>query len=289
MFLTIVTRCCKRPHMLTSNIESVLSQSDRDVEQIFIVDCNQGGILRANISLAQNKDRVNGDYVYILDDDTRLFDKGFVARLKRAAEEMPDIIMVKSSRPQLAPHVLPKPFVWNCPDRLTLGSTNCLCYIVRRQMWLDHIEAFGEPAAGDWWFLNRLRSRGATFAWIDLVVAETQQLGRGRLFEECDQDWFQKVAREFDLTEVAPSDWRFLPHTKPQRRKTKLNPKKAKEAKSRAVVEQLQSRVDKPVPVPASGCVPRSKYRPRVTVVTRVPEPVMPVPAHSLLSRRVKA
>jgi len=271
--------------MLTSNIESVLFQSDRDVEQVFIVDYNQAGVLRANISLAQNKDRVSGDYVYILDDDTRLFDKGFVARLKRAAEESPDIIMVKSSRPQFAPHVLPKPFVWNCPERLALTSTNCLCYVVQRQMWINHIGAFGAPAAGDWWFLERLRNRGATFAWIDLVVAETQQLGRGRLFEKCSVDWFQRVAREFELTEVASGDWRLLPHAKPQRRKTQPSPK-VKEAKPQVAIKQPQPLgVSKPVPVPRR--VPRSKYvRPRVTVVTRVPEPVLPVPAHSLLSRR---
>lgn len=284
MFLTIVTRCCKRPKMLTSNIESVLFQTDQDVEQVFIVDHKQAGILRANISLAQNKHRVDGDYVYILDDDTRLFDKGFVARLKRAAKESPDIIMVKSSRPQFAPHVLPKPFVWNCPERLALTSTNCLCYIVRRQPWLDHIEAFGEPAAGDWHFLKAVRDSGASFAWIDLVVAETQQLGRGRLFEKCGKNWFQQVAREFELTEVAPDDWRLLPHANPQRPKAKPSPK-VKVAKPQAVKQPRAPKANKPVPV--SRRVPRSKYvPPRVTVVTRVLEPVLSVPAHSLLSRR---
>lgn len=280
-FLTIVTRCCKRPKMLTANIESVLSQTDRDVEQIFIVDYNQAGVRRANISLAQNRGRISGDYVYILDDDTRLEDKNFVAKIRCIARTGPDVIMVKSRRPQFAPHILPKPFVWNCPERLALTSTNCLCYVVKRQVWLDHIEAFGAPAAGDWWFLERLRNRGATFAWIDLVVAETQQLGRGKLFEKCGRDWFQRVAREFELTEVAPGDWRLLPHANPQRQKAKPRLKKV-------VAIKQPPKIGKPALV--SKRTPRSKYvRPRVTVVTRVLEPVVPVPAHSLLSRRVKA
>lgn len=283
MFLTIVTRCCKRPRMLTSNIESVLSQTDRDIEQIFIVDRNQAGIRRANISLAQNKNRISGDYVYILDDDTRLEDKNFVAKIRRIARTGPGVIMVKSRRPQFAPHILPKPFVWNCPERLALTSTNCLCYIVKRQVWLEYIEAFGESAAGDWHFLKAVRDSGASFVWLNEIVAETQQLGRGRLFEKCDQDWFQQVAQKFELTEVAPSDWRLSRHAKPRPKK-----KKVKEAESRAVAKQPQPRVDKPVPVPVSRRVPRSEYHPRVTVVTRVPEPVLPVPAHSLLGRRRK-
>lgn len=266
--------------MLTLNVQSVLTQTDRDVEQIFIVDYDQVGVLVANKSLALNKHRVEGDYVYILDDDTRLLNKRFVARLKPVVESSPDVIMVKSSRPQFAPHVLPKPHVWNCPDRLALGSTNCLCYVVRRQMWMDYIKAFGEPAAGDWWFLKRLKSRGATFAWIDLIVAETQQLGRGRLFEKCGRDWFQQIAQELELTEVEPNDWRLLPHAKPQRRKAKSSLKKVevKEAKSRVAVKRLLlPKVDRPkLPVP----------RREVPIVKRQPEPALSVPAHSLLSRR---
>jgi len=273
--------------MLTSNIESVLSQSDRDVEQIFIVDRNQAGVLRANISLAQNKDRISGDYVYILDDDTRLEDKDFVAKVRRIAETEPepDVIMVKSRRPQFAPHILPKPFVWNCSERLALTSTNCLCYVVKRQPWLDCIEAFGEPAAGDWHFLKAVRDSGASFAWLDEIVAETQQLGRGRLFEQCGKGWFRKVAREFELAEVASGDWRLLPHAGPQRRRVEPKPEKAKKAQSSGAVKQPP----RTPPQPVFRRVFRSKYvRPKVTIVTRVPEPVLPVPAHSLLSRRAK-
>jgi len=284
MFLTIVTRCCKRPRMLTSNIESVLSQTDQDVEQIFIVDYDQAGVPRANASLAQNKNRVSGDYVYILDDDTRLEDKGFVAKIRCSAETDPDVIMVKSRRPQFSPHILPKPFVWNCPERLALTSTNCLCYIVKRQVWLEHIEAFGESAAGDWHFLKAVRDSGASFAWLDEIVAETQQLGRGRLFEECGRDWFRKAAQEFELAEIAPNDWRLLPHASPRRPKVEPRPKKVKEVKLREAIKQ-SPKIDRPMPV--SRRTPRSKYvPPQVTIVTRVPEPVLPVPAHSLLSRR---
>ncbi|MHA2069645.1 MAG: glycosyltransferase family 2 protein, partial [Candidatus Thorarchaeota archaeon] len=74
MFLTIVTRCCQRPKMLSENIQSVIDQTCHDVEQVFIVDHTRQGIHVADRALALNKDRVEGEYVYILDDDCQLID-----------------------------------------------------------------------------------------------------------------------------------------------------------------------------------------------------------------------
>jgi hypothetical protein len=251
--------------MLTLNVQSVLAQTDHDIEQIFIVDNDQIGVPAANKSLALNKHRVEGDYVYILDDDTRLLDRGFVARLKLVAESKPDVIMVKSSRPQFAPHVLPKADIWRNPEQLRVASTNCLCYVIRQQMWLDHIGAFSIPAAGDWHFLYRLKRRGAAFAWLDLVVAETQQLGRGRLFEKCGRDWFQQVARKFGFEEVEPGDWRLSLYTRPK-----------------PEVQELRVQVQKVKQ-------PRKIIEPRAIEIISVEHIVeRPKVAHSLLSRRMK-
>jgi hypothetical protein len=53
--------------MLGENIQSVIDQTCHDVEQVFIVDHTRQGIHVADRALALNKDRVEGEYVYILD------------------------------------------------------------------------------------------------------------------------------------------------------------------------------------------------------------------------------
>ena len=68
-FLSIVTRCFKRPSLLERNKESVYNQLDQDWEHIFIVDDIGMGMEAANKALALNKHLISGEYVFILDDD----------------------------------------------------------------------------------------------------------------------------------------------------------------------------------------------------------------------------
>jgi len=209
-FLTIVTRCCRRPLLLTNNVFSVLGQNDRDLEQIFVVDKHKRGVYWANRNLAEQVHRIAGEWVYILDDDCRLTSPGFVTLLKDAARQEPDVIMVKSSRPQIAPHTLPKADVWGHADRFRAACCNCLCYAVRADLWREHISAFGRAAGGDWGFLEKLLYHNVKFAWADKVVAQTQQLGRGKLFEDCGKSWFADFVNSFGVELLnASDDWRL--------------------------------------------------------------------------------
>lgn len=207
MFLTIVTRCCQRPRSLSENIQSVKDQTDHDLEQVFIVDRDRRGIGSANRSIALNKHRVEGDYVYILDDDCKLTNPRFVSLVKGVAEC--DIIMVKSNRPPGPPsRQSVVPTVWE--GRQHHGSCNCLCYVVRAELWKRHIEGFGmKTRGGDWWFLNEVLKTGPTMYWLDEIVADARQLGRGRLFEQVERGWFEGVAREHGLINLGDDDWRL--------------------------------------------------------------------------------
>lgn len=208
-FLTLVCRCCDRPKMLTKALRSVLAQSDTDVEIVFIVDPKRRGVRWANRQFGRNVHRVRGKYVYTLDDDTFLPNRRFVERLKTVPEN-PAVIMVKGRRPQLQPHILPKSSVWGKRDKLRVASTNGACFVVRADYWEKHAHHYGAKGSGDWNFLNALKQdRTADFYWLNFVAKETQQLGRGRRFEQCHPKWFNRICKEFDLVEFAPGDWRL--------------------------------------------------------------------------------
>lgn len=205
--LTVVTRTCRRPALLGANIESLLAQTDRDVEQVFIIDNERRGIAWANRQFHVHRQRVDGRYVYILDDDCKLINDEFVARLRRAVDDEPDVVMVRSRRPQRRIKELPT--VWGQRDRLRKKTTNCLCYVVRNDWYRAHVIGFGSRICGDWHFLDRLLKHGAGLVWLDLFVGQTQQLGRGRHFEDCGDDWFERVVEKYGIQEVETGDWRL--------------------------------------------------------------------------------
>lgn len=211
-FLTLITRCCWRPKMLSKAIDSALAQTSKDFEIVFIVDKNKRGVRWANQQFAENKHRIDGQYVYTLDDDTFLPSKYFVAKLKQVAEanKYPDVIMVKGSRPQLSPKILPKDTVWGHRERLKITSTNGACFVTKRQAWLDHCEDYGLRGSGDWNFMSALKSDGTLkFFWWDFIAKETQQLGRGKKFENCKANWWQRIVKKYGIELVSDNDWRL--------------------------------------------------------------------------------
>jgi len=131
-FLSIITRCYKRPKALRVNIMSVARQTSRDWEQVFIVDDseNGNGLLWANQSLFLNRYRVKGDYILILDDDDCLAYNRFVADLKNVVtEHEPDIIMIKMDQ---ILRILPDSTVWK--KHPLFGHIGSCCFVVRRDI-----------------------------------------------------------------------------------------------------------------------------------------------------------
>jgi hypothetical protein len=211
-FLTIVTRCCRRPKMLSENIESVKRQTCHDLEQMFIVDLTRKGIQAADRALAENKKHVLGEYVYILDDDCLLINESFVELVKGVvAAEHPDIIMVKSKRPPGPPSrqsIVPTPDVWG--GKMRHGSTNCLCYVMKATLWKAHIEQFGaKPWGGDWWTLESALKTKPAIYWLDEIVADARQLGRGRLFEAAGTAWWKTVATKHGIVNYPGEGWKL--------------------------------------------------------------------------------
>lgn len=213
VFLSIVTRTCQRPRMLAECIQSVRAQTDSDIEQVFIVDRARKGIQHADKSLAINKDRMSGEWSMILDDDCWLINNWFVEHLKGFAEQNTEanVIMFKSKRPKGPPSnetVFPAKHIWGKTP--VHGTTNCLCYVIKTPIWKKRIEYFGiKNWGGDWWLLDRIIQDGHKLFWLNELMAESRQLGRGKIFEDVKPGWFERVARQEGLVNLGKDDWRL--------------------------------------------------------------------------------
>lgn len=216
-FITVVTRACCRPKMLSIALNSVLMQTDTDVEVIFIIDKKKHGVSWANKQFGINTYRVQGQYVYCLDDDNMLVTHKMISQLKSfigKQPEPPHVIMVKCRRPQLAPHILPKARVWKHRELIQVTTTNGGCFISRADVWRKFAIRYGNKGSGDWNYMNSIRNNDElTFAWLDLICQEKQQLGRGRNFEKCKKSWWEDIVSKYRLVEIAPGDWRLPLHS----------------------------------------------------------------------------
>lgn len=209
-FLTILTRCCKRPAMLAKNIASVKEQTNDDIEQVFLIDRFTRGRLWANQNMDGCKKYIRGEYVYILDDDCRLIHPEFVARLKQAIRSNPaDIAMVRCSRPQLRPKILPRREGWGKPKKIRGKQLNCLCYVVKRELWETAIRYFGTGVSGAGRFFDALMKFTPTLAWVPILAAETMQLGRDGGFERVKPSWPDEIVRRHHMQFVDEDIWRM--------------------------------------------------------------------------------
>ena len=196
-FISFVTRCCNRSILLQNNIDSVTMQTSLDWEQVFLLDREQQGLLWANAQLHQKRHTVKGEWVYILDDDCKLIDSEFVSELQKMDLSDANVVMVKSRRSQLRPNILPGTWgdkVAALGDKPSPSSLNCLCYVVRRHLWIKHIHAFSGSHSGAWTFPAAFWP-DAKIAWLDRIVAETIQLGRGKKFETVKSGWWDRIVQ----------------------------------------------------------------------------------------------
>lgn len=172
-FLSVVTRCYKRPEMLAENVASLEGQADPDYEQFFIVDDIGRGIGWANRQLSTV--RSIGRYVLVLDDDDRLVNDQAITLMKEAAKNGPHMIIFKAVHSDLG--VLPSPAVWrHRPIKDQIGSCD---FITRRDVWENHIHAFGVDAGGDYEFLKSIWQDIPTVVWLDEILTGVQRISRG--------------------------------------------------------------------------------------------------------------
>lgn len=182
-YLTIVTRCYKRPNMLRRHIESVEKMVDPDWEHYFIVDEVGIGVLEANKKFYEHRENIKGKWVLLLDDDDVLLDPHLVTRLKSDEFNQKDVVIAKMQHGnrELPPYL---------PCSITYGEICGSSFVVRNRVYQKYIDRFAVYPGGDYNFISAVvGDKKNRVGWLDVVITGIQQIGRGQpeaLSEESD-------------------------------------------------------------------------------------------------------
>lgn len=173
-FLTIITRSFRRPKSLVRCVDSVAHQTDQDVEQIIVHDPIGRGVEASYTNLKS----ITPDslYVMLLDDDDYLIEPLFIERLKVVAvrEDCPDVIFVGMD---VSGTIMP---VWE--EGLRRGYIACSCFVVRRNVWLEHIKDIKADYSADFYFIESIMNceHKHTSARLDMVASRVGKVSHGQ-------------------------------------------------------------------------------------------------------------
>jgi glycosyltransferase involved in cell wall biosynthesis len=165
--------------MFKQHLASVEMQKDRDFEHIVLKDNVGIGVAKANQLFFQNKDRVNGDYVFMLDDDDIFITDDFVSDMKYIAmnTNYPGIIFI---RMQINEDIVPTEKIWNT-NRLLKCHIGTSCFIMRSDLWKENIQHFASiPTTGDFHFINTVFSKNPKVFWQNKLYSKTLRVSRGQ-------------------------------------------------------------------------------------------------------------
>lgn len=174
--LEVLTRVCRRPTMLAANQASLDAQTDGDWVQTLLIDDVGRSVGWANLNLGRYAPHLEGDYIWILDDDDYCACPTFVADLRRIAEQHnPDVIMVRGDYLQCG--VLPEP--WEMRPTFThIGSS---CFVLKRHIWQAHASAWTPELGADFRMIDSVFDQNYRIYWHDCIVMRAQRSqSRGR-------------------------------------------------------------------------------------------------------------
>lgn len=175
MFLTVYTPTFRRPQMLARCHQSVLMQTDLDLQHVVVEDTVGIGVAGVFRDIPNHHEHIKGDYVYFLSDDDVLADPDVVSDLKVFAQshDYPDVIMARAS---IGPYLFPLAMCWEAEPResgVTLAN-----WIVRQEVWKS--VPYGVRYEGDYDHIAECWRRGFRFAWWDRRICRAEGWGRGR-------------------------------------------------------------------------------------------------------------
>jgi len=180
-FLTVVTRCYKKPKCLQNNIRSLKIQTDPDYEQIFIVDKVGHGLAAADKALNKYKEYINGKFVLVLDDDDMITNKSFIKTIKNVDKFFsPELIIWRGYFTEIDFVLPPIDTRWNDqPVKFLIGSFN---YCVKTELYKKYINLCATGVSGDFDFLEGVVSEldRSKIRWLTNIMAQTQQKSFGK-------------------------------------------------------------------------------------------------------------
>lgn len=182
-FLTIITRCFKRLVGLNRNQESINSLTDKSIEQILITDHEGVGLLEANRSFSDPEvlEMIEGEYVFLLDDDD------FITNPKMV-EQLQDVVMLVDNFDIIffrmniigGPNgdLYPTHETWEIAPKIAhIGGS---CFAVRADIYKEFIHNFAHVRCGDYMFLEAIWKTKPRAFWLNELMCQTGQIGRGR-------------------------------------------------------------------------------------------------------------
>jgi hypothetical protein len=184
-FLSIITRIYKRPQGLSKNQLSIDGLTDKDCEQIFITDNVGVGMLEANKAFSHTQviDMIEGEYVFLLDDDDFIVNPEMITDLKEACSSAvigtPDVIFFRMTiKNGMNNDHYPTEQCWlNKPLIAHIGGS---CFVVKTEVYKKFIHNFGHARCGDFYFINSVFEGGASQCWLDKLMCETGKVSRGK-------------------------------------------------------------------------------------------------------------
>jgi len=117
---------------------------------------------------AFDEGRVNGRYVWFLDDDDRLADPEFITRLKETAEANggdPPVMVVRHMNTE---RIWPEDRYWGkAPVRQHIGNG---CMVYRRDVWRKYADLLtSHHYAGDIFMITQCWKDGVPWVWLDMI------------------------------------------------------------------------------------------------------------------------
>jgi len=179
-FLTIITRCYKRPNGLSRNQKSIEALNSRDFEQIFITDHVGVGLLEANRSFSDPKvlEMIEGEYVFLLDDDDFIVNKYMIEELKSVGDY--DIIFFRMTikNGMNNNHYPTDELCWG--KKPVIARIGGSCFIVRADIYKQYAHEFAVQRCGDFYFIDKVWKNTNIHLWYDKLMCETGSVGRGK-------------------------------------------------------------------------------------------------------------
>lgn len=171
-FLEILTRhYTRRPGLLAACKASLDGQTDPDWVQTILIDDVGRGVEWANRNLGAYAPQVEGDYIWILDDDDVCVCDTLVADLKAiVAETCADVVMVKGEINRFG--ILPDHW-GEAPEYCHVAMP---CFVLRRDVWRRHAGMLTARLGADYRMIRDVFDAGVyRIAWLDKIVVRSEK------------------------------------------------------------------------------------------------------------------
>lgn len=168
MFLEILTRhYVRRPNLVRRNQDSLARQTCDDWQQTLLIDDVGRGVAWANRNLAAYASRLEGEYIWILDDDDVCACNTLVEDAMRiVAERDPDVIIVRGE--WMDRGLVPDDEHWGRPPMF--GKVGMSNFVIRRHVWQEHAKALAVDVGADYHFIRDVFAGDHNIYWHDVVM-----------------------------------------------------------------------------------------------------------------------